>query len=456
MASLVDPRTNASIANASSFELHSAVKAIAHASSDAYTEWARRTLNLAVHDSYRLSGGGGDDRGVVAARAIDASPSQPVELVVVPFDAMLHATAALVCNSQAEAAAAQAFAAIADKLTREDDVLACRLLFERHLGDRSRWYEHVRRLPDMPDHCVLRWNDAELAELSGSDVRLMATRWREQVASDFEEIVAAAAAAGPLARRVGSSEAFPWLDADAYRWAVSMVFSRAIPVRRGADSIKVLVPVVDMFNHDPAAPTTHAFDAARDALIVRREAPAAAGAALAIVYEHATASRLLLLCGFVPPLAQTQHAGRDVFAGLAPDAPHRAEKLAILAGFGVKAQAAGEAPFVVSEADPLPDALALTLYAQRCDLDALGRLVADRADRDAATARAGLADLVAACDVMLRGYPSGEAEDLAALADGGLAPRRRLALLVRVSERRALAACRREAAARRAAVADVD
>ena len=33
---------------------------------------------------------------------------------------------------------------------------------------------------------------------------------------------------------------------------------------------------------------------------------------------------------------------------------------------------------------PLPDALALTLYAQRCDLDALGRLVADRADRDAA------------------------------------------------------------------------
>ena len=94
-------------------------------------------------DCYRLSGGGGDDRGVVAARAIDASPSQPVELVVVPFDAMLHATAALVCNSQAEAAAAKAFAAVANKLTREDDVLACRLLFERHLGDRSRWFQRT-------------------------------------------------------------------------------------------------------------------------------------------------------------------------------------------------------------------------------------------------------------------------------------------------------------------------
>ena len=90
--------------------------------------------------------------------------------------------------------------------------------------------------------------------------------------------------------------------------------------------------------------SAHAFDAARDALVVRREAPAAAGATLSIVYEHATASRLLLLYGFVPPLAQTQHAGRDVFAGLAPDAPNRVEKLAVLAGFGVKAQAAGESP----------------------------------------------------------------------------------------------------------------
>ena len=450
MASLLDRIGDAPIADASSDELRSAVEAIASASSDAYTEWARRTLQIAVHDCYRLSGGGGDDRGVVAARAIDASPSQPVELVVVPFDAMLHATAALVCNSQVEAAAAKAFAAVANKLTREDDVLACRLLFERHLGDRSRWFQHVRRLPDMPDHCVLRWSDAELAELAGSDARLMAARWREQVAADFKEIEAAAAAAGP------KREAFPWLEVDAYRWAISMVFSRAITVRRGAGAIKALVPVVDMFNHDPAAPTAHAFDAARDALVVRREAPAAAGATLSIVYEHATASRLLLLYGFVPPLAQTQHAGRDVFAGLAPDAPNRVEKLAVLAGFGVKAQAAGEEPFVVSEADPLPDALALTLYAQRCDLDALGRLVADRADRDAATARAGLGDLVAACDAMLSGYPSSEAEDLAALADGGLEPRRRLALLVRVPERRALVACRREAAARREAVADVD
>ena len=57
---------------------------------------------------------------------------------------------------------------------------------------------------------------------------------------------------------------------------------------------------------------------------------------------------------------------------------------------------------------------------------------------------------------MLSGYPSSEAEDLAALADGGLEPRRRLALLVRVPERRALVACCREAAARREAVADVD
>ena len=205
MASLLDRIGDAPIADASSDELRSAVEAIASASSDAYTEWARRTLQIAVHDCYRLSGGGGDDRGVVAARAIDASPSQPVELVVVPFDAMLHATAALVCNSQAEAAAAKAFAAVANKLTREDDVLACRLLFERHLGDRSRWFQHVRRLPDMPDHCVLRWSDAELAACAGSDARLMAARWREPGAAGVNEVAGAAAPAAP------KREAFPWL-----------------------------------------------------------------------------------------------------------------------------------------------------------------------------------------------------------------------------------------------------
>ena len=74
MASLLDRIGDAPIADASSDELRSAVEAIASASSDAYTEWARRTLQIAVHDCYRLSGGGGDDRGVVAARAIDASP----------------------------------------------------------------------------------------------------------------------------------------------------------------------------------------------------------------------------------------------------------------------------------------------------------------------------------------------------------------------------------------------
>ena len=44
MASLLDRIGDAPIADASSDELRSAVEAIASASSDAYTEWARRTL----------------------------------------------------------------------------------------------------------------------------------------------------------------------------------------------------------------------------------------------------------------------------------------------------------------------------------------------------------------------------------------------------------------------------
>ena len=54
---------------------------------------------------------------------------------------------------------------------------------------------------------------------------------------------------------------------------------------------------------------------------------------------------------------------------------------------------------------------------------------------DAATARAGLGDLVAACDAMLSGYPSSEAEDLAALAARGREPRRVLRKSIQRPER---------------------
>ena len=40
-----------------------------------------------------------------------------------------------------------------------------------------------------PPHALLRWSEAELAELAGSDALELANRWRSQVSSDFSEIV---------------------------------------------------------------------------------------------------------------------------------------------------------------------------------------------------------------------------------------------------------------------------
>ena len=240
---------------------------------------------------------------------------------------------------------------------------------------------------------------------------------------------------------------WPWLTRETYTWAITMAWSRAITI----EGRKTFVPVVDMLNHSPASHTTHGFDEARGAFVVRRAAPAAAGDERTIVYEHAPNARLLLLYGFAMPLDRAAHGGRTLHVGLGRDAPHRVEKVAILAGLGVKEEATGEKPFVISEAIPIPEKLALTLYAQRCDLDQLGRLTA-YPDREPAPLRAALSDLVDACDAMLANYPSNDADDATALADDALPPRKRLALLVRVPERRALEACRREAAVRRGAL----
>ena len=408
-----------------------------------YVAWAR-TLDIVVHDSFGLTAGDSDARAVVAACDVDASPERPAELVFVPFDAMLHARSPLVCNGEREANDARALGALLGKLTRADDALALRLLYERRKGAKSKWGPHIALLPATPPHALLRWSEAELAELAGSDALELANRWRSQVSSDFSEIVdksrAAVEESDPgkqLSAAVKASLRFPWLDLEGFSWAVSMIWSRCVSVaRKGAPPIKAFLPVVDMHNHDPGAPENHGFDDARDGFVLRRTGNAKKGDELKLCYDGLPNAWLLLLYGFA--LDHAAHAGRDLYAPLRPEAPHYAEKRAALEKLGLGATADGAAPFRLAADDALPERLLTALMAQRATLDELPGLPAT----SEATARAAAGDLVAACDALLAAYRGSEEADAAALADPATPPRLRLALLVRAPERRALVACR--------------
>lgn len=219
-----------------------------------------------MHACYGLSGAdeSGDRRGVVASCDVAASPGAPVEIAVVPFDAMLHSGSALVCGTPKEAKAAKAFASVVEQLTREDDVLGCRLLFECHKGAASRWGRHLALLPETPEHCVLRWSDEDLDELRGSDAGVLARRWRAQLVGDFDDVMAACRSTaealypGPkLSTEKKVELVFPWLTRDRFTWAITMIWSRGVTVTRRGTAVKALVPVVDMHNHDARARATH-------------------------------------------------------------------------------------------------------------------------------------------------------------------------------------------------------
>lgn len=194
------------------------------------------------------------------------------------------------------------------------------------------------------------------------------------------------------------------------------------------------------------APETHGFDDARDSFVLARRGAATRGDPLSIRYAGVPNARLLLLYGFASDDAA--HHSRELYAGLSPSAPLFAEKSAALKKLGLEAQATGTKPFLLSADDPLPEDLLATLRAHRASQNDLDKAASDggRAPLSPENERNALADLVAACDTMLKDYKATEDEDLKALADASLAsPRLKLAIQVRLPERRALARCARAA-----------
>jgi len=230
----------------------------AHATeTNQFLDWARESLSIRIGPELKLQVVGGAETGVVATEKLKAG----VECCAIPFNAMLHVGSPLGEVSSGEQRAALLLGEATKNMTREEDILAMRLLYERDIREsRSRWARHIKVMPAKPRHSLLDWKPAEMRELEGTNIFPLAKEWKSQLRHDYDDIVRAlnfAVTAMKEDLKTGQNscdsddeEVSPipvgWPRFDSYVWALSMVWSRTTTLRRADQTFKAIIPVFDM------------------------------------------------------------------------------------------------------------------------------------------------------------------------------------------------------------------
>lgn len=179
----------------------------------------------------------------------------------------------------------------------DDEILALHLMHERTKGKNSFFAPFIASLPTTFDLPVF-WTATELHELQGTNVVLLTQLMQKQLQHDFESIHQAVITDFPAIFR-----ALPTLTLHDYTWAMSVIWSRAFGITRKATYVRVLCPILDMFNHDSRVcdPLDDfvSYDPKKD--ILRHHVPhdVVANSALTISYGLYSNAKLLYSYGFV-------------------------------------------------------------------------------------------------------------------------------------------------------------
>ena len=179
-----------------------------------------------------------------------------------------------------------------------DDALALLLLFEGIVrGKDSKWASYISLMPDMTEvDNAFNWGPEAMQQLAGSNLPQLAAAMQRQVRQDFAKLAPAVidASVGFTAEN---------LTMEAFAWAHSMIWSRAVTVTWPSTSevVRVFVPWFDMLNHDPTARTTHGLLADGSGFSVRTLDGVSRGQQVCINYGPLSNEELLQQKGFVVP-----------------------------------------------------------------------------------------------------------------------------------------------------------
>jgi protein-histidine N-methyltransferase len=145
----------------------------------------------------------------------------PRKLIITPEDAMASETGKLM-KAHCDSFAAQEY-------------MAAYLLEIKHKN--GFWKPYIDVLPTDFSHIPCQYSDSELEHLKGSYVFGMATARRKREAYAYDAL--------PPSLKES------WLTRDNFMWALSLVKSRVYTLKLGNGITSGIVPLADMFDHDP-------------------------------------------------------------------------------------------------------------------------------------------------------------------------------------------------------------
>lgn len=176
-----------------------------------------------------------------------------------------------------------------------DEVLALGLCYAFLTQDPDcPWTSHVMTMPKS-FNTPLFWEEEELAYLQGHNIFYLVNMMKKRLASDYESIYL------PLSQNY--PELLGGIDSDIYAWAISIVYSRALDITRKDTATRVIVPVLDMVNHNPTvaehATKTFHFEEESDVIQFKAATELLSGNECYAVYGSYPNAKLLYNYGFV-------------------------------------------------------------------------------------------------------------------------------------------------------------
>ena len=194
-----------------------------------------------------------------------------------------------------------------------DEVLAIGLMHAAVTGESCPWYKHVVTFPVEGMNSTIHWSENELEELKGCNVYTLTQMMIKQIEADWEAVHSAL--------KQIYADVLGGITLNIYKWAMSIIYSRAVGIVNKEGSYeRVIPPVLDFVNHNPVEATETAevfdFDVESNMLkftVVKDKRP---GEECFAVYGTYSNAKLAYNYGFIIP--QNNHRGIDLWTKAAP------------------------------------------------------------------------------------------------------------------------------------------
>ena len=210
-----------------------------------------------------------------------------------------------------------------------DEVMALGLMAALSPSTNLPWALHVMTMPHEFKQSTLFWEEHELEELAPCSTYHLTKLMQSQIQIDWDTIHA------PI------KEAYPQFlstaTVDTYKWALSMIYSRAVGFHRQRgrteEYVRCIPPLLDMANHFPTstqydASDTFRFDASTSSLQLLSISRKETGQEVFAIYGTYPNSKLAFSYGFV--IYNNPYQAIDLWAKITPQVLMGEQKQAIL------------------------------------------------------------------------------------------------------------------------------